>query len=516
MGGSIQPSTGTPLSVIAKTPNGTTLFGVTLVAIGLRQEISRANVANGRMDWIITESEFDYTANWEQKNLASPPPAGSCVINLVASMPGTNYGPVPPRGGTFQAGGNAFGQVTLTKGDTRFGPDNPVVLTLIDGCLWNFTDNLHEDIPARNLKLAEAVEVLVTFHKQGVIRLDPEPVFQQVGGNCGALTSPKATPCFAVDTGNKDANGKAILQGVDGVKLSAMNQHGIIDGVRFTYNGYGKKATIPFKKNPDGTSVQFFDPAIGNLDVRNAVGLVRLVRRLKAKFNITEFHHSGIGSGTGKAVNCHNQGRAVDFTGVRLPPEPGVLDGLISVFDDWFQRTVPDEREIGVSPKTLERKPDWPHKSQLLEFRLESLDRAALEGDDAKSLAADLKQAGTDQAKIDQINAAHKAKIDALESSVNKAANFFSFMWMYICADFQNKRPEESEVDYRLQGPADEISRIGDRGFIMNPDHKASDMGGPSGREAHMAHLHFQVGPTESDAKGYPDPAVPRPVKVPT
>lgn len=42
-------------------------------------------------------------------------------------------------------------------------------------------------------------------------------------------------------------------------------------------------------------------------------------------------------------------------------------------------------------------------------------------------------------------------------------------------------------------GPA---SAIGERSFIMHPDHPATAPGTPNGREAHRGHIHMQIGVT--------------------
>lgn len=58
---------------------------------------------------------------------------------------------------------------------------------------------------------------------------------------------------------------------------------------------------------------------------------------LNTAWGITQLYHAGI-SGNG-ATNCHGQGRAVDFVGVR-----GELEGIqlyFTVFDDWGKVHVP-------------------------------------------------------------------------------------------------------------------------------------------------------------------------------
>src|SRR6476620_7238098 len=157
MSGSKEPAKGTPLSVFVKTPSSSILTGVTLEAIGLRLEVSKADLDNagrptdkhGRMDWNIKDDEFDAVADFDQKNKVTMPDgsainAGECRINLKASLPGTNFGPVPPTGGTFTGGGVAQASIRFAKGGDGFGPKTPFVMTLVDGCLLSFADNPHD------------------------------------------------------------------------------------------------------------------------------------------------------------------------------------------------------------------------------------------------------------------------------------------------------------------------------------------------------------------------------------
>ena len=541
MGAAKEAPKGTPLSVIVKTPAGNILTGVRVTAIGLREETTKQDLdprngrptdKHGRMDWIITDEEFERTADQERKQ--NPPAVGpdgtplaanECLLNITADIRGSRFGPEPPKGGKFLAGGTVFvpGGIWFVKGKDGFGPKTPVVLTLIDECLSNFTKNLHADIPARNLTLEQAREVLVTFHKQTLIRIIPEPVFDVTNGTCAPQPkSPSVDKCTA--------------------EAACLKIAGQIDGVQFKNNQSGAKRGIPGA---------FTDPVIDHLDLRNAVALIRLVRKLKAAFQIIEFHHAGIGRGQGSPLDCHNQGRAVDFVGVRVPDGASGPDHIY-VLEDWAQRSVPDASEIGVSPKTKKRLPGmpssdhiksgWPEsdvntkqvdrktkdkdgveiivqvtvfdsfitdRSRTLEFRLDSLDRAVIEVEALPELQVAIAKAGKDQAKIDEVKADHVTKLDAREASIARARNFFSSMYRFIAEDYQDRSQGTSQGLFTAGPPVtNPISAIGSGGSIMNPDHATSMPFGSGGREAHQAHLHFQIGVTKEAA-----PA-PTPVKA--
>jgi hypothetical protein len=175
------------------------------------------------------------------------------------------------------------------------------------------------------------------------------------------------------------------------------------------------------------------------LDVRNVVALARLARWLKDTYGVTVVYHIGISGGDGR-TDCHGMGRALDFAGVQ-----GAVDGVAfdwQVFRDWGMQSVPDLAHPGGV-----RLRAWPAGTRDLEYRLTSHPTA--------------------------------------DSSITA---FFPALYDF-CAD------EWQDLDDR-PSPVGAHSVIGHRSFMMQPDHPASDVSGKSGREAHINHLHLQIGTT--------------------
>ncbi|WP_369145659.1 hemopexin repeat-containing protein [Streptomyces sp. R44] len=119
----------------------------------------------------------------------------------------------------------------------------------------------------------------------------------------------------------------AFVDGPAGIVSPKPAQHVVvsppfINGMRFRNEG-----------NPTAT-------VIDNVDQRMLVALYRLTRWVNSSSpDVQELGHKGIGHGNGPATDCHNQGRAMDLSGI-----VGELDGTP------FTRLV--ERDWGMIPET--------------------------------------------------------------------------------------------------------------------------------------------------------------------
>lgn len=178
-----------------------------------------------------------------------------------------------------------------------------------------------------------------------------------------------------------------------------------------------------------------------NLDPRNALALVRLCQWLSDYYGVTELYHVGIsGGGVDRNGNprrdCHGQGRAIDFVGVK-----GELDGgefLYTVYDDW-----------GTVSTSVTPGGSWPAwTGENVTYRLD-------------------------------------------DPSEPVARDFFAELYQFIASEWQDRTADPV---------GDEMATsIGEHSYIMHPDHPASAPGTPHGREAHAGHIHMQIGVTGTE-----------------
>jgi hypothetical protein len=217
--------------------------------------------------------------------------------------------------------------------------------------------------------------------------------------------------------------GKVDLDGLDPATGAAVA--GNVGGVVVRYWGSGFKAGSP----PSGGN------APDRLDPRHAVAIIRFCRWLHATWGVTEMYHAGVSADdTGARTDCHGQGRALDFVGVK-----GTLNGadyLLTVQDDWG----------GVSTPSTPGGVWTPLGTTATHFRL----------DDAPGMEFQ--------------------------------RDIFRAIYEFGAGQWQDT---SSGPD-----PAGTPTAIGSPSFVMNPDHHTSSPGQKNGREAHQGHLHFQIGVT--------------------
>lgn len=186
------------------------------------------------------------------------------------------------------------------------------------------------------------------------------------------------------------------------------------------------------------------------LDPRNALALVRFCQFLVDSFGATDLFHLGIsGGGVNQdgtpRIDCHGQGRAVDFAGVTMP-----VNGTptkITVLNHW------GNVGTGATPGG-----NWPAGTGSdTHFRLDEADASPLGNPDGDAVVAD----------------------------------FFRRVYDFIAQEWQDRSDNPD--------PAEASTSIGERSFIMHPDHPATAPGTPHGREAHKDHLHMQIGKTGTE-----------------
>jgi hypothetical protein len=174
------------------------------------------------------------------------------------------------------------------------------------------------------------------------------------------------------------------------------------------------------------------------LDARNALALVRFCTWLQETYGVSTLYHLGISGGgvdrnTGlPRTDCHGQGRAVDFVGVAGTFEE--IDYGRTVLDDWSVDT----------PATPGRA--WPPGTGAdVHYRLDEPDQDPF------------------------------------------TAQFFRDVYGFVTSEWQGQSDTSDDVGG---------SSIGDRSFVMHPDHPATAPGTLHGREAHKNHMHMQIGVT--------------------
>jgi hypothetical protein len=162
----------------------------------------------------------------------------------------------------------------------------------------------------------------------GALSLDPVPAGLWTPGRELTLDQANAVVGYLAQSGKfslsraQTAYAGDWRTGITSPKPSAhvVVQPAKINGVDFVYDG--------------GAS-----PLIDNLDQRMLVVLYRLTRWLNASEpDVSTIRHKGIGHGSGPANDCHNQGRALDFSGLDGTSSGAAFDRKVQ--RDWGNRPV--------------------------------------------------------------------------------------------------------------------------------------------------------------------------------
>ncbi|HVX84768.1 MAG TPA: hypothetical protein VH253_08125 [Phycisphaerae bacterium] len=197
-----------------------------------------------------------------------------------------------------------------------------------------------------------------------------------------------------------------------------------------------------------------------NLDFRNLVGLYKLLEMLVGRFGVTQMLHAGIGAGAGPCTDCHNTGRAIDFSGVRgrtrLEAGQPEVDYDIRVLQDWGMKPIIDQAG----------KPAGQHEGGIFFFSATDKTFFRLESQGVPA-----------------------------PSTFNERMGIRIFTAVYdFAVDQYVERGFQRGAGYSQSGspPSTPLSRtqIGNGSFILNPD-----ADGGNGK-AHTNHMHMQIGPT--------------------
>jgi hypothetical protein len=227
-----------------------------------------------------------------------------------------------------------------------------------------------------------------------------------------------------------------------------------IFGVEFRYGIYSKK------------SMELY-----GVEFRNAVLVCRMASGLNQTFGATVLYHGGIGKRGGTSGDAHDDGRAIDFSGIE-----GTRNNQsyrITVAENWSNQPVSMPVPWTDAGKTytagqrldppmqgepkVERDP-WPASFRNTYFRLDSTRNPYLDQTKNPSLALDV------------------------------------FEWVYDLGAAQG-----SDTTTGAKTGTETVTTIGSQSsYILHPDYKSANTPKTSknGRAAHFDHIHMQVGPT--------------------
>jgi|GEM_PF-5352833 len=321
-------------------------------------------------------------------------------------------------------------------------------LILQDAGLNRFTDKF-EAIPARELSRAQARDALLCLHREGEITLKPEPTFKHTDAeSCDSACTVKH-PMI-----NEQISVKPLMAG----------------SVVFRY-----LLTL----SNDRTKTKSGIVSLHFLDPRYTVAVYRLVAMLKDKYQVKTLYHIGMSGDEGLSrIDCHGQGRALDFGGVGTETED------LYVFNDWGSMPVYDLTDSETEPAKRRRAKGFQFSTK---------------DDPPKHLAMPSSVWPTADMELPY-------RLEAVPPGGNpNAGPIFQDVYTFATQQFSDTSSQPSQP---------RSSKIGQKGtFIMNPDHFTSDPGDDplnpgkkhsSGREAHRNHMHIQIGKTGTET--IPDP----------
>ena len=314
----------------------------------------------------------------------------------------------------------------------------------------------------RDLTVAEARRIVSFLVCRGDLELSqPYTEFKCKNTPGLEITSPpleRKWPFYTVETEEVEENGKKkkVTKVVYDKTKDFMGPERI-----------GIKAVVRFTDLPGRPSIALNnlnttqDPQTQvclNLDFRNVVGLYKLLEILVRDFGATEMLHAGIGAGRGPCTDCHNTGRAIDFSGLKgssvITPGSPAEAYDIRVMNDWGTRPIKDDsgKVAGAKDNNIYF---WPAGATPF-FRLTS------------------------------------KGIPAPGSRDLFAIRIFTSVFDFSVAEYVDKQ-YQCGAGYSGSGqppatPSSTTTQIGMGSFSLNPD-------APGGNsKAHFNHMHFQIG----------------------
>jgi hypothetical protein len=231
------------------------------------------------------------------------------------------------------------------------------------------------------------------------------------------------------------------------------------------------------------------------LDQRHVIGLVRLCNELNQNHGVVAIYTQGVSGDTSRA-DAHGYGLALDFGGMSTNvPDPDTKHMTVRLGVDfivdlhWGQVPMWDGTTVTANPSDptkwrrqagdnrFDYSTDPTGATNKLHYRL---DPAPFQ---------DPVPSGTDPALA--------AQMATVASHFQAAAGIFKAVFEFATTQYTDTNPTLGP----LNPPADEPrpTAIDDQSghFILHPDYgRPTPPGGKDGRQAHVNHLHFQLGPT--------------------